>query len=133
MAKKEKSVTSETVEVLKVGTNALTLPWPQDPQGALNKLKTGGVNAVGRVGSNPEKLERLLKTLAVIEAYAKEKFAKETVAAKKAVADHVSAKARIAERQMRAAEAKAAEYQAAAERVLAEAGVKTVKNTKGGK
>lgn len=110
-------------ETLKVGTNALALPWPTDPQGALGKLKTGGVHAVGRIGTNKAKLARFLETLKILEAFAKEKFVKDTNAARKAVADNVSAKARIAERQKRAAEAKAAEYWAAAERVLKEAGV----------
>jgi hypothetical protein len=108
---------------VKVGTNPLKLPFPQDPQGALSKLKTGGIHAVGRVRGNKAKQEALLKTLAVIAAYAREKFEFETAQREAAKANHVAAKARTAEKLARQAQAQVDELQKRQERLIRQYGL----------
>lgn len=100
-------------EQTKVGTNPLKLPFPQDQQGALSDLKRGGIKAVSRVKGNPAKQEALLKTLAVIAAYSKEKYAVEQAAREKARSDAVSARARIEAKLKRQAEDRVAELEKA--------------------
>ena len=114
---------AQKAETQKVGTNPLTIPWPSDPQGALQDLKRGGVKAANRVNGDKEKLKKLVETLRRIEAHAKAKYVKDADARKVARENAISARARVAERQAREAEARAKEYEAAAERVRKAAGV----------
>ena len=41
-----------------VGTNPLTIPWPQDQQGALASLKKGGIEAAKRVNRSTRAIRR---------------------------------------------------------------------------
>ncbi|WFG40848.1 hypothetical protein ParaKuw1_00015 [Paracoccus phage ParKuw1] len=110
-------------EVLKVGTNALALPWPRDPQGFLKTVKAATAGAK-RVNGDKERLKAYLKALDILAAFAKETYVRDVDARNKAKTNAISAKARIAEQQRKAAEAKAAEFEAAAARVRAQAGIK---------
>ena len=105
-----------------VGTNFLTLPWPQDPQGALKGLKTGGVSAVGRVKGNKERHDALMKSLRILAQYATEKFEQETALREKTKADAISAFARVEQRKRRVAENQIAVLDAQRERLLTLAG-----------
>lgn len=113
------------VEEPEVGTNPLTLPWPQDPEGALSALKKGGVHAAKRVNGKPERLENFMAVLRILAKHAHARFEMDTAARQKAKVNHVSARARVAERQKIAAEEKAREYEKAAKRVRENAGIKT--------
>lgn len=106
-----------------VGTNPLTLPWPQDPQGALSALKAGGLVAARRVNGDKAKYDKLIETLKIIAGHANARFEMDTKARETAKLNHVSAKLRTVESQRVAAEAKAKEYEAAALRVRERAGV----------
>lgn len=108
----------------KVGTNPLKLPWPTDPQGQVSSLKKGGVEAAKRVNGDPDRLKKLVETLRIIEAHAKERFVKDKAARQVSKENAVSARARVAEKQRRQAEAKAAEFEAAAKGIRSKAGIK---------
>lgn len=109
-------------EKLVVGTNALVLPWPRDPQGYLKTVKAATA-AAKRIKGDKERLKDFLKALEILEAFAKETFVRDVNARKVAKTNAISAKARVAEKQRRMAEAKAKEYEVAAARVRKEAGI----------
>lgn len=128
---KTEQTATDKVQAPVVGTNALTIPWPNDPQGALSELKRGGVTAARRVNGDKEKLRKLLESLKLIEAHAKARYVKDAGSRKEARVNAVSARARVAEKNRRAAEAKAAEYEAAAARVRKAHGVEPVNKQEG--
>ena len=87
----EKAPVENTEPQVVVGTNPLTIPWPQDQQGALASLKKGGVDAAKRVNGDKEKLARLLTTLKLIEAHAKAKYKADAEARQAAKVNAISA------------------------------------------
>ena len=113
--------TAETGVV--VGTNPLTIPWPQDQQGMLGSLKKGGIEAAKRVNGDKDKLKRLLTALTLIEAHAKAKFVADAKAREAAKVSAISARARVQEKLARQAEAKAAQFEAAAADIRTKAGI----------
>lgn len=108
---------------LVVGTNPLSIPWPQDQHGMLGSLKKGGVEAAKRVNGDKEKLQRLLTALKLIEAYAKEKYRADVKIRQAAKVNAISARARVQEKLARQAEAKAAQFEAAAADIRSKAGI----------
>lgn len=106
-----------------VGTNPLTIPWPQDQHGALASLKKGGIEAAKRVNGDKEKLKRLLTALKLIEAHAKAKYKADAEARQAAKENSISAYARVQEKLARQAEAKAAQFEAAAADIREKAGI----------
>ena len=123
-AVKKAQVESAETQIV-VGTNPLTIPWPQDQQGALASLKKGGVEAAKRVNGDKEKLVRLLTALKLIEAHAKAKYKADAEARHTAKVNAISAHARVQEKLARQAEAKAAQFEAAAADIRAKAGIST--------
>lgn len=57
-----------------VGTNPLTLPWPEDRFGFTVNFKKHGVNTVQRINGNKDKLELFLEVLRVLAKHATEKY-----------------------------------------------------------
>lgn len=106
-----------------VGTNPLSIPWPQDQQGMLVSLKKGGIEAARRVNGDKEKLKRLLIALKLIEEHAKSKYKADAEARQAAKVNAISARARVQEKLARQAEAKAAKFEAAAADIRAKAGI----------
>ena len=106
-----------------VGTNPLSIPWPQDQQGMLASLKKGGIEAAKRVNGDKEKLTRLLTALQLIEAHAKAKYKADAEARQKAKVNAVSAHIRVQEKLARQAEAKATQFEAAAADIRTKAGI----------
>lgn len=121
-AVKKAPVENEEPQIV-VGTNPLTIPWPQDQQGALASLKKGGVEAAKRVNGDKEKLVRLLTALKLIEAHAQAKYKADAEARQAAKVNAISAHARVQEKLARQAEAKAAQFEAAAADIRAKAGI----------
>lgn len=125
--KKEGGKAAETKDIkdtqIVVGTNPLSIPWPQDQQGMLVSLKKGGVEAAKRVNGDKEKLVRLLTALKLIEAHAKAKFKADAAARQVAKVNAISAHARVQEKLARQAEAKAAQFEAAAADIRNKAGI----------
>lgn len=108
------------------GANALTIPWPQDPQGALKDLKRGGIAAAARIKGDKDKLNRYLKALKLLAQHAKALHDRDSDSRKTARDNAAAAEQRIAERLARQAEARAKQHEAAAERVRREAGIRPV-------
>lgn len=107
----------------KIGTNALTLPWPADPQGALAELKRGGIKAAKRVNGDKVRMKKLMETCEIIIEHAKARYVVDVKARREAKENAAGARARIADNRAKAAEAKAEEYEAAAARLRKEAGI----------
>lgn len=120
--KKEAGKLAEKATVV-VGTNPLSIPWPQDQQGMLVSLKKGGIEAARRVNGDKEKLKRLLTALRLIEEHAKEKYKADAEARKAAKVNAISARARVQEKLARQAEARAAQFEAAAAEIRSKAGI----------
>ena len=121
--KKVAHKSSVTAVEKKIGTNALTLPWPADPQGALSDLKRGGIKAAKRVNGDKVRMKKLMETCEIIMEHAMARYVMDVKARKDAKENAAGARARIADNRARAAEAKAVEYEAAAARLRKEAGI----------
>ena len=106
-----------------VGTNPLSIQWPQDQQGMLASLKKGGIEAARRVNGDKEKLKRLLTALKLIEAHAKAKYIADAAARQAAKVNAISARARGQDKLARQAEAKAAKLEAEAADIRSKAGI----------
>ena len=101
----------------KVGTNALKLPFPVDPNGAMAALRVGGLKAVNRIKGDPAKLEAFKRVLQVLLKYANEKTVVEADKRKAAKENAISASARVKQRQVEAAQARIAELEKQAKHV----------------
>jgi hypothetical protein len=68
---------TEKSTTIKVGTNALRLPFCSDKHGITSMMKKEGVRTIGRINGSDDKLNVVLHTLKVLAAYAKEKHAQQ--------------------------------------------------------
>jgi hypothetical protein len=112
-----------TKDKVEVGTNALTLPFPSDPQGALRTLKAGGIDAAKRVNGNRDRMTAFLKTLEVIKEHGIARFKADNKARKDAKTNQAAAKVRVGEKLKRQAEEKATAMEAHAKRLRLNAGI----------
>lgn len=106
-----------------VGTNFTSIPWPQDPQGALKDIKAGGVAAVRRIKGDPQRMENFNATLRLLAAHAKAVFERDTADREQRVENAVNAHQRVKEKLARQAEARAQAHEDAARRVREAAGI----------
>lgn len=119
--------TKEAVEkrdLQEAGANPLTIPWPQDPQGALRELKRGGTAAASRIKGDKGKLKRFQQSLRLLAQHAKALYDRDTESRDAARTNAVNAHQRVQERLHRQAVERAKAHQRAAQRVLRDAGIK---------
>ena len=120
------NATKEAVQkrdLQEAGANSLTIPWPQDPQGALRELKRGGIAAAARIKGDKDKLKRFQKSLRLLAQHAQALYDRDVETRDTARTNAVNAQQRVQERLHRQAVERAKAHQRAAQRVLRDAGI----------